>query len=265
MQLMDLAGSASAIGLYGYGRPHPGQELFKRFHSLVVDILKKYNIQPTYIGAEGKGYSGKFVKFGGRIHNKLLKTNFSGVTVLSISVNPVDSDDPGYDSFVSASLSFVDATQEILLCFVINEIFISLYSDDFDDTLKSLVDFYGWGFGYGFSEKISKQPEFHILSLDNGHLSPEEQNLLNVWYAVLPETRLKRLRDIYPYNILNQQQLAKEISDNFTFAEFIKKQTNSSLTQLNHDLHLWKIFDKQTVEVYKKQLQGKIILVDEEG
>jgi hypothetical protein len=257
---MQLDRSASAIGLYEYGKPHPGNALFGKFYSVAIDLFQSFGIQPTFIGAEG--YSGKFTMFGGRTQTKLLKSDFSGISVLSLAANPSTSDSPAYDSFAMTSLSYVDADQELLLCLVVNEAFVKLRSERCDAMVSDLAHFHHWDFGYGFSANAADQPELHILGMDNGRLSKEDQELLNAWYTARADVRVGRLRDVYPYNLLNEQRLHQEVRAGVRLKDFIEQQPGCTLTRLMDDgLYQWKVSDDTILDQLRKQLRGLPIMV----
>lgn len=259
---MELNRSASAMGLYEYGSPHPGSALFSRFYSVATNLFQSLGIQPTFIGAEGDGYSGKFTKFGGRTQTRLVKSGFSGITVLSLAANPSTSDAPSYDSFAMTSLSYFDSDRELLLCLVINEVFVKLRSAQFDRIVDALARFHHWDFGFGYSGNVADQPELHILGMDNGRLSTEERKLLNAWYAAPAKMRTTRLRDVYPYNLLNDQQLHEEIEPGVDLKAFIEQHPGCKLTQLTDDgLHEWKVSDDITLHQLRTRLRCLPIIV----
>jgi hypothetical protein len=258
---MELGKSASALGLYKYNCDQPGSGLFDRFYSTILSQLESRGVTPTYVGAEGTGYSGEFTKVGGRTHSKLLKSHFAEVTVLSIAANPPEREEPSYDSFASASLSYVEVNRELLVCVVINESFIKLRSAEYDGLLRSQAELCEWDFGYGFSSSVEKQPDFHILGLDNGKLSAEEYKSLSTWYAAPGEVRTAFLRDVYPYNLLNETQLDAQVSDGMTLRQFAQRQPGCSLTRLtNYGLYLWQIPDIE-VERLREILAGSPALM----
>ena len=258
---VQLDRSASAFGLYEYGKPHPGNSLFSKFYSVATDLFQSLGIQPTFIGAEGEGYSGKFTKFGGKTQTKLLKSDFSGIGVLSLAANPSTSDSPAYDSFAMTSLSYVDADQELLLCLVVNEAFLKLRSEACDAIVSNLARFHHWDFGYGFSANAADQPELHVLGMDNGRLSEEDQRLLNAWYAASSDVRVRCLRDVYAYNLLNEQQLHQEVGDGLRLKDFIEQHPGCTLMQLTDDgLHQWKVSDDTVLDQLRKQLRGLPIM-----
>lgn len=259
---MQLDRSAFALGLYEYGKPHPGNALFGKFYSVVTDLFQSLGIQPTFIGAEGEGYSGKFTKFGGKTRTKLLESDFSGISVLSLAANPSTSDSPAYDSFAMTSLSHVDADQELVLCLVVNEAFVTLRSERCDAIVSDLTRFHHWDFGYGFSANTADQPELHILGMDNGRLSKEDQRLLNAWYAAPADVRVRRLRDVYPYSLLSEQQLHQEIRTGVRLKDFVEQQPGCTLTRLtDYSLYQWKVSDDTVLGQLRKQLRALPIMV----
>lgn len=244
--LMEPSKSACALGLYKYkyNCDQSESDLFGRFYSTILHQFRSYGVAPTYIGAEGNGYSGKFTKFSGRTHDKLVESHFAGITALSIVANPRGSEEPSYDNFANASLGFVEVNRELLACVVINESFVKLRSTEYDALMRSQVELCRWDFGYGFSSSTEKQPDFHILGLDNGKLSAEEYKSLRTWYAASCEIRTSSLRDIYAYNLLNGTQLDAHIRDGKTLRQFAQRQPGCSLTRLtDYDLYLWQVPD----------------------
>jgi len=253
--------NAFAIGLYSYSLPHPGGEGFQRFYNLVMESFQEVGLTPTYFAAEGTGYRGDFSKFGGRVHSKAVKTEFAGINVMSLVVNPEGSDEPGYDSFVSASLGYVDETGELLLCFSMEERFMAFDGENFLRVFKSLVELLPWDFGYALSQPVEQKPEFHVLGLDGGTLSEEDRCRLNSWYASVPEERIRRVRDIYPYIILNKEQLSTTLSNGETLEKFAQKEQGSVLTCLDGSpLLLWRIKPGAISEIRTK-LAGERVLI----
>ena len=231
-----------AIGLYSYSAPHPEAQGFNRFYETVLTIFETAGITPTYFAAEGVGYNGDLTKFGGRTQAKALKTGFAGINVISLMANPVESDEPGYDNFASASLGHVEETGEILLCLAMEERLLGFGGDTFERVLLSLASLRSWDFGFALSQPIEKKPEFHVLGLDGGGLSQEERRKLNAWYASLPEERLRKIRDIYPYMLLNNAQLTTRISATQTVEDIAKSDSRTVLSRIDEtSLWLWKI------------------------
>lgn len=253
--------NAWAIGLYNYSVLHPGAQGFKKFYDSALELFQQAGITPTYFAAEGVGYKGELTKFGGRTHAKALKTDFAGVHVMSLVANPAGSDEPGYDSFASASLGHVGESGETVLCLTMEERIQGFGSEAFERCLHSLTSLAPWDFGYALSQPIEKKPEFHVLGLDGGALTSEDRRRLNSWYASLPEERLSKIRDVYPYLILNNQQLTARISEAQTVEDIARSAPQSVLTQLEGTaLWLWKIHP-EAVGGLRDQLRCSGVLI----
>lgn len=253
--------NAWAIGLYSYSAPHPGAQGFNRFYDSVLAVFQAAGIAPTYFAAEGVGYRGDLTKYGGRTHAKALKTGFADIHVMSLVANPAESDEPGYDDFASASLAYVEETGETLLCLALEERLMAFGGDAFENVLQSLVCLNSWDFGYALSQPIEKKPEFHVLGLDGGVLSQEDRRRLNAWYAALPEERLRKLRDIYPYVVLNAAQLAAPVSGARVLEDVARSESLSTLTSLDGTpLWLWKI-PPEAVSDLRDKLVGSGVLI----
>ena len=258
---MELSKTASAFGLHSYGKPSPDGKAFELFNASASALLNELGITPSYIGIEGEGYSGDYKKYGGSAHEKLIKSGFGGISVLSIVANPEGSDEPSYDGYATLSFSFVDSTQEALLCFVVNELFVPFASDAYDDAWKAFLGLNAWDFGYGFREEAEKQPEFHILGLDNGHLTEAEQSALDAWYGALPDQRLDRLRGIYAYNFVSMRQLDKDVFDGVTLRQFIEQDQLGEIRQLtDYGLHLWKLDEGRAVRVRRQMEVARALI-----
>ena len=218
-------------------------------------------MKPTYVGIEGDGYPDDYKKCGSRVHQKLVNAGFDGISGLSIVVNPQGSDEPSYDNFATISFGFIESIQEATLCFVVNELFVQFASGAYDDAWKTFLDLNTWDFGYGFSGNVEKQPEFHILGLDNGNLTATEQSELNAWYGALPDQRLDRLRGIYTYNFVSMRQLDNDVINGVTLRQFIEQRQLGEIRLLtDYGLHLWRL-DEAEVDQARMQLQESAVLI----
>ena len=252
--------SSWAIGLYSYSAPRPVPAVFGCFHDAVVQIFHQNGITPTYFAADGPAYSGKYTKFGGLGHKRALESGFSGLHVLSLTSNPAGSDEPGYDSVATASLAYVEEIGESLLCLAMQNRSLTFGGKAFEEVLRLLVAIGTWDFGYALVQPIEKKPEFHVLGLDGGELTQGDRRRLNSWYASLPETRMRKLRDVYPYQLLNANQLAEPISAAQSLGDFALAATQTSLQHVEGArLSLWKIAPVALDEI-RESLAGTGVL-----
>jgi len=218
---IKLSKTEWAFGLFQYPPTPPEPSQFLEFYERVLMLLDEVKAPPTFIAAEGNGYSGELMRFGGSVTKRLVDSGFEGISVLSIVTNPPGSKEPSYDRSVSASLS-LNAPNEVLLCMVMNDSVLPFGSDRFRRLVVDLVGMRSWAFGFAFQDLVIRQPDFHILSLDNGKLSKEERKALMLWYGSKAELRRQKLRGIYPLSVLNKEQLQQPVSANQSLGDFIK-------------------------------------------
>ncbi|MEM7391660.1 MAG: hypothetical protein AAF492_04860 [Verrucomicrobiota bacterium] len=217
----NLIDTEWALGLYAYTSDRPAGAEFQAFHDIVVEVFTQAGAAPTHIAVEGEGHTGRAVKFGGTASRKLADSGFEGIMVLDLTATPKGSDAPGYDRIVSASLSFTPPG-EVLLCLTMNEGLERLGGDLFRETVDRLVALRDWSFGMAFADTIDRQPDFHVLGIDNGRLSPDDQAALNAWYGAPPEKKTSMVRGVYPVLLLNPEQRRQPVSGGRSLAEYLE-------------------------------------------
>lgn len=258
---MDLKATVSAIGLYAYGQSRPDSRVYNEYYSFIVEKLQSLDLQPTYISVEGQRYTGKYFKHEGSTHKRLVKSGFSGINSLSILVNPTESDSPSYDGFFIASLVYSDWLEEVLCYVVSNTALFELGTPEFDKLLHECLKLFSWDFGFAFTDKAKSQPDKHILGIDNGHLSPDEETLFITWYNATPEERLSHLRDVYSYNILSKTQIEVRLSSRGSLRRFIEQQPGSSLEEFpDCNMFAWRVEDN-AIEATRSKLRSMSLLL----
>jgi len=257
---MDLSDRSCVLGLYSYGRPAPHPEVYREFHTLVVSTLQGCGVSPTYAGVQGAGFSGKYVRAGNQRYREVVEGGFQGISGLTLLVNPRESRSPTYDSFIMVSLAYIEANDELLLCWLVNERFIELEDPRFEEAIDSFAGLADWDFGYAFSDQSDRQPELHVLGLDSGHLSRSEHDELNAWYSTSPANRVLRIRGVYRRNMLNERQLSAEVGGG-VLRDFITHDASCSLRQLRAGLYEWAISDDGAVRRISEELAGSSALI----
>jgi hypothetical protein len=257
---MIRANTEWALGLHAYSQSQDCT-LFSEFYALTSKLLGDLGASPNWIGAEGSSFSGKLTKLPGRTFQKLLNTNFKGISVLAlVTADPADKE-PSYDRSISATLSF-NANNEILLCFVVNEGICQFRSAEFYKIVTGCLQLGHWDFGFAFADLVSRQQEFHILSLDPGNLTLEEQKALTKWYQSPPSERLRCIRSVYPVNIVNDRQLNQSLDNGNRLRDFILSISGSTLNCVapGKDLYIWEMPEKAISGTKAKLKQSSTLL-----
>lgn len=237
------------IGLHDYhGIPKP-QMVFAAFHELVIEELRQLGLDVTYVEIEGDGYVDKATKARGTAYRRVKDDGFAGITGLSLICNPPNSDAPAYDRFFSASLG-ITPHNDNLLAFCLNDGILAIGSDGFRRILKRLANLYDWTTGYALIDLASKHPEFHVMGLDDGQLSADEYDRLTRWYTAKREDKVTRIRSIYPFNLLNHDQLQQRLSNGQTVRQFVESHDSSILIAEGYgNLALWVVSRSEVAAV----------------
>ena len=179
-------------------------------------------------------------------------------TEWTIGLYAFSSDAPSYDMIAKASLSFI-APSEILLCIVVNEGLAEFGGQVFERIANEAFELHDWTFGLAFADRVERQPDFHVLGLDNGKLGADEQTALNAWYMAQPEVKFTKLRGVYPLMLLNEQQRKQPCGSGKTLGEYIEAQSAQS-TEQRGKLLLWRIPPEDIEGVRAELSQGDALI-----
>ncbi|MDC0935019.1 hypothetical protein OAS39_01945 [Pirellulales bacterium] len=252
---MDLSEREWVIGLHDYcGVPDPTR-LFSKFNAIVTEELSRLGLELTYVGMEGDGYSGKATKANGAAYKRLLELGFSGINVLNLLSNPCDSNQPAYDRFFCASFG-ITPHNDNLLTFCVNDGIVAFGSADFSRILRGVANLHDWTTGYAFVDLVAKRPEFHVMGFDDGNLSSDELERLTKWYCSKRNDKVRRIRSIYPFTLLNSEQLEQRLANGQTVREFAESHEESSfITDGYRGLALWSVPEHE-VNTLRKTFEG---------
>lgn len=245
------------LGLYDYSTAIPPSNTFDEFYALTGEFLSSLGLFPSHIAAEGDEHTGKLLKIDSIGAKRLLKSRFDGVSTLSVVSCSKATQEPTFDRMISANLSWT-MPSEILLCLTTNDALAQFSGPVFDELLKKLLQWRIWAFGYALRDKVCRQPEFHVMSIDNGRLSNDEKNALIRWYRASTAERLVRPRNIYPINIWNQKQISRQIGTQ-TLGDFIRSKQSTSIEEIE-GLTIWKVVETE-VDTLRAELSTKGALI----
>lgn len=117
-----------------------------------------------------------------------------------------------------------------------------------------------WNFGFSLCDLATRQPDFHVLSLDNGRLGPAEYARLTKWYRAAPAQRIHRLRDVCTVNLLGGAQLSSDAGGH-DLADFIESVQHSTTTR-GGSLTAWCVQDDQLQKVRKTLGEAGILTAE---
>lgn len=248
------------IGLHSYCEAPKPANVFSKFNSVVTELLSELGLQLTYVGIEGDGYSGKATKANGAAYKRAQESGFSGITVLNLLCNPIGSSQPAYDRYFSASLN-ISPHNDNLLTVSVNDGIVEFGNAEFLRILKLVSNLHTWTTGYAFADSVAKQPEFHVMGLDDGNLSPDELERLTKWYCSKPDDKANRVRSVYPFNLLNLSQLKQRLENGKTLREFAEEHESSKLSADGYGgLTLWTVPEDEVIGL-RSALDGCAALI----
>jgi hypothetical protein len=206
----ELADTSWSLLLHAYPDEAPPASVYAEFFERMTKLLEELGAPPTYIGASGPGYPGKYVEYGGRVTKRLLDTSFADVHSVELATTPPGSDAPAGDSFVVASLwwwesDFPHGEPCLELNLTMNEAVLPLRSQRCDELLRELLVWRQWS--YGFAE-ISHRDE---------ELSEEEEEAQMVWTSTEAAQRRRTTWRALPVLALSEEQLAQPMGGKESF------------------------------------------------
>lgn len=233
-----------ALGLFRYREALDVAPLFVRFHELMSQVLQSLGLVCTHVAIDGPGHSGKLVKASSATFKRAAESGFQGISALVIAVcSPANSRQPAYDLVLSASLTWIESLKEMLLCLTVNGAVTPFRGDAYWGAVSTLAGLDEWDFGFSFCDLATRQPGFHVLSLDNGRLGPQEYAQLTKWYGSPAAQRVRLLRDVYPVNLLGSTQLSSDAGGQ-KLADRIEGMPYTATTRVG-SLTAWCVQDEQ--------------------
>lgn len=254
--------NGTAVAFFKYEDEAPTSDQLRRAYEYFDAKLRRLGAEPTYFGVGG--YL-KLKKYGGALHKRSLENNFAptkdGSLGFSIYCNPPGSDAPAYDYLALANYSYLPSQSEAVLTFYAEDRYINLPSPAFEDLLAEVAALQAWDFGHALSWPVEREPYMHLIGGKRRDGS-EETRRQDKWYAAQEAERLVKIRDVYPYNVLNAQQLAYPLSEATTLRDFIARDPDSALRPLTPGLELWTVEPEETERV-RAALVGTGVLITE--
>jgi hypothetical protein len=230
-----------------YGTANDGLAV-SRFYDFMVPWYESLGYLPNKSLVSGQGFSGKWISFK---HNnsKLAKQGFEAINNFELASVPDDSESPMYDYFISTSyMGDLDLSCTIIStnCAISN-----ILGKCHDPLLQSLIETLKPSYGIGYLRELRKGPILYALGIGQGReieeysgAAYEEGVRHSHWGGAGMQKEIYRegvIRDIYPWNLLNNKHLDFPI-DGIPFRQWIQGDRNrGSLTALTDECWLWEI------------------------
>jgi hypothetical protein len=246
----------------GTKRPEPSQWI-KGF-DLIEANLAKHSVQAGYIVTDYYEGVGKFRRYAG---NGLVAETSRELTLIDyvgLASTPKGLAKPGWNWNALCDLSYLDSYGRLSLTFMVDHTYCEFGSPEFEDTLQQLVASHAWDFGYAMIRDKERGIEMYLGGIGGGDgIDKEDGRRGQQWYSCYqPEERRKRVRDIFPYNMVGLEHLAQHLPDGRSLRAFIETDADSELSPLTDNLWLWKVKRDRT-EAMRDKLRGMGIIIAE--
>lgn len=254
---------AIAIGFFNHTVEMPSATDMMKIYNEMISVFDAFDISPTHFLGDDGINSCTFKKFGGAFHQRVLARKIEGFQGLALAAVPQGSKAPGYDRFFSISFSYSPEGEEVSVSLVTREPFLVCGDAKCDDVVRRLAQYWTWDYGFGIQRDVGTDVGVYMVGGGSSRHSAEDLRRGQLWYACYqPEERRKRVRDIFPYNIVGIGHLANALPDGRTLKAFIETDSDSDLRPLTDDLWQWKVKPDRT-EAVREKLRGTGIIVAE--
>lgn len=261
---------AIAIGFTCHSKNVPSPAEMIHAYGVLESMMNRLGAAPNWFSADDGIGRGDYKRVAGAFHKKVLERGAVGYRSLGLAAAPAASNAPGYDSFVEVGFTFMPSAGVIEVEFVAHEPYLQCSSTTCDEIVAELAQLWPWDYGFGFERDASAAPGVYLGGASSNLLSPEDERRTALWYesshdfykGVEPPRRLVMVRDIFPYNMVGPEHLARRLPDGRSLHEFIEADADSELRPLAGNLWLWKVKADRT-DAVREKLVGKGIIIAE--
>lgn len=254
----------TGIFLQAGDAPKPSAQLWISGYSLLEAELLRFGVVPEYEVLDNLSGPGKFKKRSIAQPRQLVPSECDDIDTLALAATPPGMSKPGWNWSSLANLSYLDGYNRLSLSLMLDNKHCQLGSLAFEQSLSALSSFAKWDFGWAMARDKERDIELYLGGIGGGEgFTSEDRRLTTMWYDTYePEERRKRVRDIFPYNMVGPEHLAHRLPDGRSLREFIEADADSELRPLADNLWLWKVNADRT-EAMREKLRGTGIIIAE--
>jgi hypothetical protein len=254
----------TGIFLQAGGIQRPSAQQWMSGYSLLDAELSRFGVVPEYEVLDSLSGLGKFKKRSTAQPRRLAPSECDGIDTLALAATPPGVSKPGWNWSSLGNLSYLDSYGRLSLSLMLDNEHCQLGSQAFEKSVSFLSSFANWDFGWAMARDKERGIELYLGGIGGGDgFTPEDRRLTSMWYEVYqPEERRKRVRDIFPYNMVGPEHLARRLPDGRDLRAFIETDADSELSSLTDNLWLWKVKSDRT-EAVREKLRGAGIIIAE--
>ncbi len=252
----------TAIGFFCHTQHMPTPDDMMRCYDLIENVFERLGARPTYFSADDGTGRGGYKKVGGAFQRQVLDQRTLGYRSIGLAANPADSDMPGCDSFLNMDFAFGPEGEEVYAVLTANEEILRVGTRECEEIIVKIAEMWQWDYGFGFERDAYTMPGIYLSGGASDRQSAEDRARGEKWYACYqPEERKRRIRDVFPYNMIGESHLAQVLPDGRSLREFIENDPGSDLKPTGN-LWLWKVSPNRA-ELVRTKLCGTGIVISE--
>ena len=208
------------------------KEMIEEFIEICFEFFKAHNIEPTYWGVDGKGFSDKLQKFTQRkLKNLKEKKNYLDregklIDGINFVINPKESDAPAFDKFFAVSLYYSSMLKETSLTLRLNPVYIPIQPNEIKWFIEKFTSLFTPDFGYVYEHENYEHVSARIVQFGDDNYEEIEEEIFDRWYALPREEKKKTLIEPFIVNILRrelfQETIKKLLECDKDFLEYYK-------------------------------------------
>ena len=217
----------------------------------VFDICR---VRPTHFSASKDGIEAPTRKFGGEWHNRFVKSEGEGFVSFNVFLL-LNSKQDFMDCQVEAGFSLLRDQSLINASIKVEEPYFSRSESSPEVLVNLCSQLQMWDYGFGTVAETHKYPLLTLFGFSHAGQTPDEARRVALWYDyLLSDQQRRRVRDVFPYNIVGPRHLGFKLPDGRSLEDFIREDGDSSFRQLDDATALWRVEDHRTENVRRKLL-----------
>lgn len=246
MKANIISEQCSVVSLYGIAST---KESLANFYHRIVQWFQEVGHSVDKLSVHGPGHSGRPVSFASA-DSKLRKLGFEGITDLDVFSLIPDARIPINDYLLTATWS---ATESYV--YIVSRSSIASLSDSVMLPLaRKIIQDVKPAYGIGYTRNHRLGPAMYAVGIAQGlgldgygvGLTPAEQEEANSicrWGDGIAERIWEKgvLRDVYPWNFLNQFHLAKQIGDTSLEQWIQRDEQRGNLSSFQDGITFWNV------------------------
>jgi hypothetical protein len=249
---------ANSLALYDFAETSYD---LKRWAEYVVELFRKYGLEPTRMGISAPSIKSTQMKTYIREVKKLDKLDIPTITSITIQATLNGSDNSHGDQIFTGTVS---AVRKICVL-TLDNAFTPLELDIWNNITKDMAVFFKPRYGYVYQRPYKIGPEWYALGISCDLKSGDpETEVIALWSkayrSIKPTYKTGDMRDVYPINILSASHNERSVEDVPLFDWINADASHGKLTKLSENLWSWFVDEKQ-IEVVRNILKPTGILL----